>query len=164
MAPKVHLICSILPKESKFCIILKHSFRAGIYELSYVVFCQRLALPPGKMWDLSGRVARFFLPMATKEQDRPGQCGPSGSTLALTYGWSWSRQALPMHGDGDGVMGWWWAHPGLGPNTASTLCNRGTSCPNLLCPLLLLSYEAVINPSTQTHLMEVISWYVARCV
>lgn len=104
MAPKVHLICSILPKESKFCITLKHSFRAGIYELSYVVFCQRLAFPPGTMWDLSGLVAWFFLPMATEEQDRPGQCGPSGSILALTYGWSWSRRALPMHGDGDGVV------------------------------------------------------------
>ena len=104
MAPKVHLICSILLKESKFCITLKHSFHAGIYELSYVVFWQRLPLPPGTMRDLSGFVAWFLLPSATEGQDRPGQRGPSGSTLPLAYGWSWNHGASPLR-EGDGVMG-----------------------------------------------------------
>lgn len=104
MAPEVHLICSILPKESKFCITLKHSFRAGIYELSYVVFCQRLALPPGTMWDqdLSGLVAQFFLPVATEEQDRPGQCGPLGQHLD-SHLWLELEPRSFAH-----AWGWWW--------------------------------------------------------
>lgn len=102
MAPRVHLICSILLKECKFCTTSRRSFHAGIYELSCAAFRQRLAVPPGTMRDPSGFVARFFLPAATAGQCRPGQRSPSGSTVALACGWSWNRGAAPAR-EGDGV-------------------------------------------------------------
>lgn len=101
MAPKVHLICSILPKESKFCITLKHSFRAGIWVVLRCLLSKAGSSPRddvGSLWPCSSVLPshgyqRAGLPRAVR---------PLGQHLGSHL---WLELEPPSFAH---AWGWWW--------------------------------------------------------